>query len=76
MEALKPGARLVVVDQMPNRTRGRPRADQTKNHVIAPEIVEKELIAAGFRILERRDNFVDSPDSESAYWLITAQRPQ
>ena len=59
---------------MPNRTRQRPRADQTKNHVIAPEVVEKELADAGFAVVERRDRFVDNPDEESAHWLIVAER--
>lgn len=71
---MKPGARLVVVDYMPNRTRQRSRADQVKNHVLAPEIVEKELKEAGFVIIERRDRFVDNPDEESAFWIITVER--
>jgi len=73
--ALKPGGRLVVLDNMPLRTRNRPRADQTKNHVIAPEVVEQELREFGFQILERRDQFIDHPDEESTNWLIVAQRP-
>ncbi len=60
---------------MPNRTRNRSRDDQVKNHVLAPEIVEKELREAGFAILDRRDHFVDNPDEESAFWLLTAARP-
>lgn len=75
LAALKPGGRLVVVDNMPLRTRSRPRADQTKNHVIAPEVVEQELREFGFQILERRDQFIDNPDEESVNWLIVAQRP-
>jgi hypothetical protein len=45
-----------------------------KNHVLAPEIVEKELKEAGFVIIERRDRFVDNPDEESAFWIMTAER--
>jgi hypothetical protein len=65
----------VVVDQMPNRTRQRPRAVQAENHVMAPEIVERELREAGFGILERRDRFIDNPDEERALWMIVAERP-
>jgi len=75
LAALKPGGRLVVLDNMPLRTRNRPRADQTKNHVIAPELVEQELREFGFQILERRDQFIDYGDEESVNWLIVAQRP-
>jgi predicted methyltransferase len=75
LAVLKPAGRLVVVDYMPLRTRDRPRADQTKNHVIAPELVEEELRDFGFQILERRDWFIAYPDDERAFWLIVAQRP-
>ena len=75
LAALKPGGRLVVLDNMPLRTRNRPRRDQTKNHVIAPEVVEQELREFGFQIRERRDQFIDYPDEESTNWLIVAQRP-
>ncbi len=53
-DALKPGARLVIMDNRPNRT---------------------ALEAAGFRIVHRDDTFIDNPDSESAHWLIAADRP-
>src|SRR5579872_1031181 len=42
-DALKPGGRLVVVDNMPLKTRARPRADQVKNHVISPDLAEPEF---------------------------------
>lgn len=61
---------------MPNRTRLRSRDDQAKNHVLAPEIAERELREAGFVIMERRDQFVDYPDDESSFWLLIAERPR
>lgn len=76
LTALKTEGRLAVLDNMPLRTRDRPRADQTKNHVIAPELVEQELRSFGFQVLERRDQFIDNADEESAYWLIVAKRPR
>jgi len=75
MQSLKPGGRMVVVDNMPQKTRSRPRSDQTKNHVLAPEVAEPELIAAGFEIVARRDDFVDRPDEEDAKWMIVCRRP-
>jgi len=74
--ALKPGARLVVVDLMPHKTRSRPRADQTHNHVIAPEIAEAEFRDAGFEIDSRNDAFVDWPDEESVRWMIVCRKTQ
>jgi predicted methyltransferase len=73
--SLKPGGRFVIVDNMPLKTRARPRADQAKNHVIAPEVVEPELRAAGFEIAARRNDFIDRPDEEEIKWMIVGLRP-
>ena len=74
--ALKPGGRFVIVDNMPHKTRSRPRADQMKNHVLSPELTEAELKAAGFEITSRQDDFVDRPDEEDAKWMIVSRRPK
>ena len=73
--ALKPGGRFVIVDNVPLKTRNRPRGDQAKNHVIASEVVEPELRAAGFEITTRRDDFIDRPDAEETKWMIVCRRP-
>jgi ubiquinone/menaquinone biosynthesis C-methylase UbiE len=73
--ALKPGGRLVVVDQMPCKTLARPRADQVKNHVVAPGIVESEIREAGFEVVSRDDHFIDRPDEESTRWMIVFRKP-
>jgi predicted methyltransferase len=74
--ALKPGGRFVIVDNMPHKTRSRPRADQMKNHVLSPELTEAELKAAGFEVTSRQDDFVDRPDEEDAKWMIVSRRPK
>jgi predicted methyltransferase len=74
--ALKPGGRFVIVDNMPHKTRSRPRADQMKNHVLSPELTEAELKAAGFEITSRQDYFVDRPNEEDAKWMIVSRRPK
>ncbi|MBZ5725633.1 MAG: methyltransferase domain-containing protein [Acidobacteriia bacterium] len=73
--ALKPGGRLVVVDMMPHKTLARPRADQTKNHVIAAALAESEIREAGFEVLSRDDHFIDNPDEESTRWMIVFRKP-
>ncbi len=75
LAALRRGGRLVIVDQVPGKTRNRPRASQVKNHKIAVELTEGELRKAGFEIAERRDLFVNNPDQESIQWMIVARRP-
>jgi ubiquinone/menaquinone biosynthesis C-methylase UbiE len=74
-ESLKPGGRLVILDNTPLRTAKRPREKQTNNHVLAADLVAGELTAAGFRIVDREDSFIDNPDAESAHWLSAVERP-
>jgi predicted methyltransferase len=74
LAALKPGGRLVVVENMPYKTRSRARAFQTKNHRLAPEVAEPEFRAAGFEIVSRREDFIDPPDEEESRWMIVCRR--
>jgi ubiquinone/menaquinone biosynthesis C-methylase UbiE len=74
-ESLKPGGRLVILDNTPFRTAKRPREKQTANHVLSPDLAAAELQAAGFHLIDREDAFIDNPDSESAHWLIVVERP-
>ena len=73
--ALKPGGRLVIVDMTPHKTITRSRADQVKNHVIAPDIVESEVKEAGFEEVSRDDHFIDKPDEETTRWMIVFKKP-
>ena len=75
LDALKPGGRSVIVDNMPHKTKSRPRADQTKNHVLSPDLAEPEFRAAGFEVMSRKDDFIDRPDEEDAKWMIVCRRP-
>jgi ubiquinone/menaquinone biosynthesis C-methylase UbiE len=72
-ESLKPGGRLVILDNTPLRTAKRPREKQTDNHVLSSDLAAAELQAAGFHIVDREDAFIDNPDSEKAQWLIAVE---
>ena len=52
-EALKPGGALILVENCSTAHRNESRAEQTKLHDIAPEILERELSAAGFVVKSR-----------------------
>ena len=73
--ALKSGGRLVIVDMPARKTLTRPRADQVKNHVIAPDLVQAEVQAAGFEVVSREDRFIDWPDEETTKWMIVFRKP-
>jgi ubiquinone/menaquinone biosynthesis C-methylase UbiE len=62
-DALKPGGILVLVENCSSAHRSESRAEQTKRHDIAPEILERELSAAGFVVKSRIDPIlVESAD--------------
>ena len=71
-KALKPGARLVLVDNNGfGDWNSRPREWQTEHHAINPAIVEAEVKAAGFTIVKRDDRFIGNPVDQ---WLIVAEK--
>lgn len=47
-KALRPSGRLVVIESISEKNRGLPRELQVKDHELSPEILERELRAAGF----------------------------
>ena len=70
--ALKPGGRLVVVDAIDANHRGESRSSQTASHEIGLEYVKKDLVDAGFEIVQARDPFVDERDDGDQMWLLAA----
>lgn len=73
--ALKPGGRFVVVEPLHEANRGLSRKKQVAEHNIAIGIAERELRAAGFKIVRRDPEFVKFTKEPGAFWLILAQRP-
>ncbi len=70
--ALKPGALLVLVDNIAGGFGGFvTREDQASHHAIDPKFVVDELRAAGFEVVKRQDDFIVKP---FAQWLIVARR--
>ena len=70
--ALKPGALLVLVDNVAGGFGGFvTREDQASHHAIDPKFVIEELKAAGFEIVKRQDDFIVTPFPQ---WLIVARR--
>jgi predicted methyltransferase len=67
--ALKPDGRLVIVEPVTSSRRGRPRADEAKNHEIDPEYVLQDARAAGFSVLALKDPFTRRDGDIE--WLIT-----
>jgi SAM-dependent methyltransferase len=72
--ALKPGGRLVVVEPMHDSSRGLSRERQVAEHDIESAIVERELRAAEFDVVERDDGFVKFSGVAGGFWLLVARR--
>lgn len=72
-DALKPDGTLVVVENYAVAHRAESRAEQAKQHEMTPEILERELTAAGFTVKERVDPIlVNSP--ERFRYLVRAEK--
>jgi len=69
-KALHPGALLVLVDNAARAGWFTERSDQSSHHALDPKYVDAELRAAGFEIVNRRDDFIVQP---YAQWLIVAR---
>lgn len=74
---LKPGGILVIVEPIHEDRRHLSREEQTKQHEIAPELVEADLREAGFDVLDRQERFQEytSPPAPGGFALIRARRP-
>ncbi|MBK5098223.1 MAG: class I SAM-dependent methyltransferase [Gemmatimonadetes bacterium] len=71
--ALRPGGRLVIIDLVPN-DRSASRDRQTESHRISIELVEQEVRAAGFEVLESDPEFT-STGRGTRQWMLVARRP-
>jgi predicted methyltransferase len=75
-KSLKAGGVLVVIEAIREKNRALSRAEQIKEHEIAPDIVASELREAGFEIVEQQDPFTTfTRPPAGGFWLIRARRP-
>jgi tRNA A58 N-methylase Trm61 len=71
--ALRPGGRLVIVDNPPVDPQ-QSRARQTARHDIAMELVEQDLEANGFEVIRREPEFVNETAAgrQREQWMLVA----
>jgi ubiquinone/menaquinone biosynthesis C-methylase UbiE len=68
--ALKPEGRLVIVEPISKEMRSRPRERQTRDHEIAPDFVQEDAKAAGFRIVSLEDPFTERRTDRATEWML------
>lgn len=74
--ALRPGGRLVILDNPP-RDPGSTREAQTEGHVLHIDLAAGDLVEAGFEVVDQDPQFIGDAGSESGprMWLLTSVRP-
>ena len=70
-QSLVPGGLLVIVDHGPESLSG--RGSVPSGHGIAAEKVATDLRNAGFQVIRRSDNFIETDPEDQTWWLIIAQ---
>lgn len=78
--ALKPGGRLVIIDQVPAGSRLRDdRPALERAHELGSWFAVRDLLLAGFRIVRLEDPFITAHESggggDAGWWLLVAERP-
>jgi len=75
--ALKPGGRLVIVDQAPRRRLREQRPAQQRAHELGSWFAVRDLLVAGFRIMRLEDPFIraEGTGARDDWWLLVAVRP-
>ena len=71
--ALKPGGRIVILEKLKEKVRGKSRKAQTTAHRLSPDYVRKELKEAGFTILREVKDMGDWEENpKKKIWVIIA----
>jgi predicted methyltransferase len=66
-KALKPGGRLVIVDQ--SAINGKPRDEYFRSHKISEEVVREDAQRNGFRLVRKEDDIITG-DKEHWFFLV------
>jgi SAM-dependent methyltransferase len=73
--AMRPGARLVVLDRGPRTNLDGNPGEVARPHELRPGPTAGEIQQSGFELVERDDRFIDRPGEEGLWWLIVARKP-
>ncbi len=73
--ALKPGGKVMILEKLKSRVKGKSRGEQVLAHSLGPEYVREELVQAGFNIVNEIADHGDwERDETKQMWFIVAQK--
>lgn len=74
-EALKPGGRIVIVEKLKTRIKGKSRDQQTAAHSLSLKYVKKELMKAGFEVGYQNKDMGDwENDVDKVIWMVVGTK--
>ena len=75
-QSLKPGGRIVIIEKLKSRIKGKSRATQTNAHSLGMKYVEGELVKTGFKVAKKDNNLGNwENDRDKVIWMIIAEIP-
>jgi predicted methyltransferase len=73
--ALKPGGRIVIIEKLKSRIKGKTRDEQTNAHSLGMRYVKQELKDVGFKLKYENDDMGDwENDSDKVIWMVVATK--
>lgn len=74
-KSLKSGGKIIIVEKLKSRIKGKSREDQTDAHSIGMKYVRQELTKAGFKELYHNDDLGDwENDEDKVIWMLIAEK--
>lgn len=75
--ALKPGGRIVIIEKLKSRIKGKTRNEQTNAHSLGMRYVKRELKEIGFKLKYEKNDLGDwENDPDKVIWMLVATKPK
>lgn len=74
LKAMKPGARLVIVDRTARHETAPSATRDASHHGVPLDLVDDEIRRHGFETISRDNRFIDRPEDDDVWWIIVARR--